>query len=235
MLKKSKFNSQGLNLPYTCSMNQTTLFSRGLFFVFMFLISFSFFAQQRTDSLQLIQLSGVVIAEDELTPMPYTTVFDGTAKRGVIADYYGYFSMVTFPGDTLYFSFYGHKTSSFIVPDSLTEDRYSIIHMMQKDTLNIPEVTVYPWPSREDFARAFVEMDPYEDAIRRAQRELSGESLAFIAARVDGDASLASGYAQNQMYTQLYRGGQLPANNLFNPYAWAKLVQDWKAGKLKRE
>lgn len=216
-------------------MNQTTLFSRGLFFVFMFLISFSFFAQQRTDSLQLIQLSGVVIAEDELTPMPYTTVFDGTAKRGVIADYYGYFSMVTFPGDTLYFSFYGHKTSSFIVPDSLTEDRYSIIHMMQKDTLNIPEVTVYPWPSREDFARAFVEMDPYEDAIRRAQRELSGESLAFIAARVDGDASLASGYAQNQMYTQLYRGGQLPANNLFNPYAWAKLVQDWKAGKLKRE
>lgn len=192
-------------------------------------------AQKRADSLQLIQLSGVVIAEDELTPMPYTTVFDGTAKRGVIADYYGYFSMVTMPGDTLYFSFYGHKTSSFIVPDTLTEDRYSIIHMLQKDTLNIPEVTVYPWPSREDFARAFVEMDPYEDAIRRAQRELSGESLAFIAARVDGDASLASGYVQNQMYTQLYRGGQLPANNLFNPYAWAKLVQDWKAGKLKRE
>ena len=235
MLKKSKFNSQGLNLAYTCNMNQTNFLSIALFSVFSIFLTFSNLAQKRADSLQLIQLSGVVIAEDELTPMPYTTVFDGTAKRGVIADYYGYFSMVTMPGDTLYFSFYGHKTSSFIVPDTLTEDRYSIIHMLQKDTLNIPEVTVYPWPSREDFARAFVEMDPYEDAIRRAQRELSGESLAFIAARVDGDASLASGYAQNQMYTQLYRGGQLPANNLFNPYAWAKLVQDWKAGKLKRE
>lgn len=184
---------------------------------------------------RLIQLSGVIVAEEELTPMPYTTVFDRTARRGVIADYYGYFSMVTLPGDTLYFSFYGHKTSSFIVPDTLTEDRYSIIHMMQKDTLNIPEVTVYPWPSREQFAKAFVEMDPYEDAIRRAQRELSGESLAFIAARISTDATSAYGYAQNQMYTQLYRGGQLPANNLFNPYAWAKLVQDWKAGKLKRE
>lgn len=184
---------------------------------------------------RLIQLSGVIVAEEELTPMPYTTVFDRRARRGVIADYYGYFSMVTLPGDTLYFSFYGHKTSSFIVPDTLTEDRYSIIHMMQKDTLNIPEVTVYPWPSREQFAKAFVEMDPYEDAIRRAQRELSGESLAFIAARISTDATSAYGYAQNQMYTQLYRGGQLPANNLFNPYAWAKLVQDWKAGKLKRE
>lgn len=184
---------------------------------------------------KLIQLSGVVVAEEELTPMPFTTVFDKTARRGVIADYYGYFSLVSFPGDTLYFSFYGHKTSSFIVPDTLTEDRYSIIHMMQKDTLNIPEVTVYPWPSREEFAKAFVEMNPYDDAIRRAQRELSGESLAFIAARVSTDATSSYGYAQNQMYTQLYRGGQLPANNLFNPYAWAKLVQDWKAGKLKKQ
>ncbi len=99
---------------------------------------------------------------------------------------------------------------------------------LQKDTVNLPEVVVYPWPSREAFARAFVEMDPYEDAIRRAQRELSGESLAFIAARVDGDASLAAGYLQNQLYTQLYRGGQLPANNLFNPYAWAKFIDEWK-------
>jgi len=195
----------------------------------------SSYAQTERQQQQLIQLSGVIVEEENLNPMPYTTVFDGTAGRGVIADYYGYFSMVTFPGDTLYFSFYGHKTSTFIVPDTLTEDRYSIIHMMQKDTLNIPEVTVYPWPSREDFARAFVEMNPYDDAIRRAQRELSGESLAFIAARVESDASLAAGYMQNQMYTQLYRGGLLPQNNLFHPYAWAKLVEDWKAGKLKRQ
>ncbi len=191
--------------------------------------------ESKEDSLTLIQLSGVVVAEEELEPMPYTTVFDKTARRGVIAAYYGYFSLVTHPGDTLYFSFYGHKTSTFIVPDTLTDERYSIIHMMQKDTLNIPEVTVYPWPSREEFARAFVEMDPYEDAVRRAQRELSGESLAFIAARVDIDASLANGYAQNQMYTRLYTQGQLPANNLLNPYAWSKLIQDWKSGKLKRE
>lgn len=187
------------------------------------------------DSSKLIQLSGVVVSEEELEAMPYTTIFDKTARRGVIADYYGYFSMVVLPGDTLYFSFYGHKTSTFIVPDTLTDNRYSIIHMMRKDTLNIPEVTVYPWPSREDFARAFVEMNPYDDALTRAQRELSGESLAFIAARVETDASLANGYVQNQMYTQLYTRGQSPANNIFNPYAWSKLIEDWKSGKLKRE
>lgn len=201
------------------------------------LLSISAFAQKNVtskDSL-LIQLSGVIVSEENLEPMPYTTVFDRTARRGVIADYYGYFSMVTFPGDTLYFSFYGHKTSTYIVPDTLTENRYSIIHMMQRDTLELPEVTVYPWPSREDFARAFIDMKPYDDALRRAQRELSGESLAFVAARIEGDASLSYGAMRNQYNTQLYTNGQLPANNLLNPYAWAKLVKDWKEGKLSRQ
>jgi hypothetical protein len=110
-----------------------------------------------------------------------------------------------------------------------------MIHMLQQDTINLPEVTVYPWPSKEDFARFFVEMKPYDDAIRRAQRELSGESLAFVAARLDADASLANGLLTNQMYTKLYTNGQLPVNNLLNPYSWAKLIKDWKDGKLKRE
>lgn len=198
--------------------------------------SLTAFSQSRggEDTL-LIQLSGVVVESEELEPMPYTTVFDKTQRRGVIADYYGYFSLVVLPGDTLYFSYYGYKTSTFVVPDTLNEDRYSIIHMMHMDTVNLPAVEVYPWPSREDFARAFLDMKPYDDALRRAQRQLSGESLAFIAARLESDASLSYAYSRNQQYTMLYTNGQLPANNLLNPYSWAKLIKDWKEGKLARE
>ena len=191
--------------------------------------------RQDIDTTRMLQLSGVVVSEQDLTPMPYITVYDKSIGRGVIADYYGYFSMVSFPGDTLFFSYYGYKTSTYIVPDSLKENRYSVIHMLQQDTINLPEVTVYPWPSKEDFAKFFVEMQPYDDAIRRAQRELSGESLAFVAARLDADASLASGLLANQRNTKLYTNGQLPVNNLLNPYSWAKLVKDWKEGKLKIE
>jgi hypothetical protein len=192
-------------------------------------------AQETQDSMKLIQLSGVIVSESDLNALPYTTVFDKTAGRGVMADYYGYFSFVTHPGDTLFFSFYGYQTSTFIVPDTLTDNRYSIIHVMHKDTVNLPEITVYPWPSREEFARAFVEMNVTDDAVRKAQRELSGESLAFVAARVKTDASLAHAYSQNQMYTQIYTRGQMPGNNILNPYAWSKLVSDWKSGKLKRQ
>ncbi len=204
-------------------------------FFFVFYFSASSYAQRFIDSTKLIQLSGVAISEHDLNPLPYTTVYDKSIRRGVISDYYGFFSMVVMPGDTIYFSAYHYKTSTYIVPDTLKDNRYSIIHMLQRDTVELPEVTIYPWPSKEDFARAFVEMQPYDDAMRRAQRELSGESLAFVAARLDNDASLAAGYLLNQRYTMLYTNGQLPVNNLLNPYSWAKLIQDWKAGKLSRQ
>ena len=205
-------------------------------FLILTLLCQSFKAQRAVvDTSRMLQISGVIIAEDNLEPLPYTTVWNRSIRKGVISDYYGFFTLVSFPGDTLVFNFYGYSSSTYIIPDTLTDNRYSIVHMMQADTLNMPEVVVHPWPSRDEFARYFVEMKPYDDAMRRAQRELSGESLAFVAAKMSNDASLAYGYVQNQRLTKLYTNGQLPANNLFNPYAWAKLVQDWKAGKLGRQ
>ncbi len=203
--------------------------------VFISLSVLSFGQKQASDSAKLVQLSGVIVSADSLEQMPFATVFDRQTRKGTIGDYYGFFSLVVYPGDTLIFSYYGYKTSSFIVPDTLKDDRYSIIHMMYADTLELPQVNIYPWPSREDFARAFVEMKPYDDALRRAQRQLSGESLAFAAARVSTDGSLSYSWQQNQMNTRLYTMGQSPVNNLFNPYSWAKFIQSWKEGDLKRE
>jgi hypothetical protein len=205
-----------------------------LFIILFFAVSFSF-SQKNTNNEKLIQLSGVVVSADSLNQMPFTTIFNKGNRRGTVADYYGYFSIVVFPKDTLLFSYYGYKTSSYIVPDTLSEDRYSMIHVLSIDTINLPTVTVYPWPSREDFARAFLEMKPYDDALRRAQKQLSGASLAFIAASVASDASLSYSYQQNQKNTKLYTIGQSPVNNLFNPYSWSKFIESWKAGKLGRE
>ncbi len=206
------------------------------YLIFFILGCGNFYAQRAVvDTSRMLQISGVVIGEDHLEPLPYTTVWNRSIRKGVIADYYGFFTMVSFPGDTLVFNFYGYKRSTYIIPDTLEDNRYSIVHMMQTDTVNMPEVVVHPWPSRDEFARYFVEMKPYDDAMRRAQRELSGESLAFVAAKMNNDPSLAYGYVQNQRLTRLYTNGQLPSNNLFNPYAWAKLVEDWKAGKLSRQ
>jgi len=209
---------------------------KALIFLTLFFHLFGIKAQRLVvDTSTMMQLSGVIVSDVDLEPIPYVTVYDKSIRRGVIADFYGFFSLVTFPGDTLFFSSPGHNTSSFIVPDTLEENRYSIIHMLTKNLQNLPEITVYPWPSKDQFAQYFLNMKPYDDAMRRAQRELSGESLAFVSARIDTDASLAYGYSQNQRNTKLYTNGQLPVNNLLNPYSWAKLISDWKEGKLSRQ
>ncbi len=58
----------------------------------------------QNDTLTYVQLTGIVVS-DSMKRLPFTAVFDTHTKRGVIADYYGYFAFVVHPGDTLQFSF----------------------------------------------------------------------------------------------------------------------------------
>jgi hypothetical protein len=185
---------------------------------------------------RLVQITGIVLGSDSLNNLPYTTVYDKTTQRGTITDYYGYFALVVHPGDTLIFRQLGFKPSTYIVPLDIPVFGNALIQLMDVDTLYTKPVNVYPWPSREEFAYAFVNLElEYEDEIRRAQRQLSGESLNQIAMRVQGDAGLAFSALEQQRLSQLYTRGQIPANNLFNPVAWMQFVDAWKAGKLRRE
>ena len=64
--------------------------------LFLFLSSFLLCQDALTqrgdiDTSKILQLSGVVVSEHDLNPMPYITVYDRSIGRGVIADYYGYF------------------------------------------------------------------------------------------------------------------------------------------------
>jgi hypothetical protein len=201
--------------------------------VLVLLVQTFVFGQTQND--RLVQLSGVVISSDSLQEMPYAAIYNRSVKRGTIADMYGFFSLVVQPGDTLLFRYVGHKPSSYIVPDTLKDDRYSIIHMMELDSAAFNEVIIYPWPSKEAFAQAFIEMNPYDDALLRAQRQLSGQNLAALASKVSSDASISYGNVMNQQNTRLYTMGQSPVNNLMNPFAWASFLQKWRAGELRRQ
>lgn len=201
----------------------------------LFSTHFLFAQDKEKKEPKLVQLSGVIVSVDSLDNVSYTTVYDKTTRKGTISDYYGYFSFVTRPGDTIVFNSFGFKPSTYIVSDSLEGDRYSMIHVMTPDTMLLPQVDVYPWPSKEQFAKAFVEMEPYDDALRKAQRQLSGENLAFAAAKLPTDASLSYSWEAQQNHTRLYTQGQMPVNNLFNPASWASFVQSWKNGDLKIE
>src|SRR5690606_14274758 len=110
-------------------------------------------AWAQTDDRQLVQFSGVVVT-DRLSPVPFTNIMIKNTYRGTMSDVFGYFSFVAQEGDTILFSAVGFQRSQYVIPTDLTENRYSMIHAMARDTVLLSEFKVYPWPSREQFRDA---------------------------------------------------------------------------------
>lgn len=201
-------------------------------FIGMF-CTFQAYAQPSDED--LIQFSGVVITGDSLSPVPFTNVVIENSQRGTMTDYYGYFSFVAQKGDSILFSAVGYQRAKFVIPDSLEDNKYSLIQIMVSDTIDLPPAVVYPWPTREQFKEAFLAMVVPETDADRAERNLA---QADMVARMD--ATMPSGaetfkYSMQQYQSQVYYAGQAPPQNIFNPLAWAEFIQAWKRGDFKSE
>jgi hypothetical protein len=183
---------------------------------------------------EVIQFSGVIVSGDSLQPVPFVNVMVKNTYRGTVSDYYGFFSFVAQANDTIQFSALGYQPSHYIIPSGLSEKKYSIIQMLQKDTILLKETVIYPWPTREQFERAFVELKIPDDDLATALKNLSKDKLYQGAINLPMDASLNYKFTTQQFNTKLYNAGQIPMNNLLNPIAWARFVEAWKNGDFKK-
>lgn len=189
---------------------------------------------QGTDK-KLVQFSGVVVTGDSLSPVPFTSLMIKNSSRGTVSDYFGFFSIVAQLGDEIEFSGIGFKKVSYHIPDSLREDRYSLIQILNHDTITLKTAYIYPWPSREQFKQAFLSLKVPDSDLENAQRNLALETIRDEAERIDMDGSLNYKYALQQRQSKLYYAGQLPPNNLLNPIAWAQFINAWKRGDFKKK
>jgi hypothetical protein len=183
----------------------------------------------------VVQFSGVVVNGDSLQPVPYTNISLKGSNHGTISDFYGFFSIVAEAYDTILFSSLGFRRSQYIIPGDLKENHYSIIQMLQKDTILLRETVIFPWPTKEQFEIAFVNMEVPDDDLERARKNLAQDKIISISAAMPMDASMNYRNSTQQFNTKLYNAGQIPMNNLLNPIAWAKFVQAWKNGDFKRK
>lgn len=183
----------------------------------------------------LIQFTGVVLANDSLTPVPFASVIIKSSRRGTISDFYGYFSFVAQPSDTVIFSSVGYRKSEFVLPDSLSSNKYSLIKILQKDTVDLTTITVRPLPTWDQFKTAFMNYDVPMDDMTRALHNLDKASMAQRADMIAMDGSMNYKNYMQQQYHQLYYAGQLPPQNIFNPIAWSKFIQAWRDGDYKRD
>lgn len=209
-----------------------------LAFVVAFTLWMDLSVSSQTDNLtaQVVQVSGLVVTGDSLSPLPYCTVFRSRDRRGTMTDARGFFSLPALTGDTLEFSSVGYVSQQAVIPEGGELARVNLVQPMGRDTVAMEDAFVYPWPSRERFRQDFLAlglpnqgldpawdspMDPMDvyDRLSEVGRDGQSTSSEVLAAQAQ-----QAGYA-----------GQAPPVNLLNPVAWAQFLQALKSGDLRRQ
>lgn len=210
-----------------------------LYYLFTLLILLLYYnalqAQNQDDNSSLVQFSGITITADSLNPVPYAKILDIGSHRGTTSDINGYFSFVAHKKDTVAFTALGFKPVTFIIPDTITKQRYSLIQLMSADTLTLAAAYIFPWPTYEDFKRAFIETKIPDDDLEIARKNLLAADIRMRAEEYPMDASMNYRNYIDSQTSKLYYFGQQQPFNIFNPFAWAKFIKAWKEGKFKSQ
>lgn len=203
----------------------------------VFLTAASLWGQRAKQDTSLVQFSGMVLdgSDAQLYPVPYANILVKDKGRGTYSDLKGFFSVVVEKGDVIVFSAIGYKTVEYVIPTDLEDDRYSIVQLMTQDTINLPETVIFPWPSREHFKLEFLAMDVTPELQERAARNLAQESLERMRTELRTDGNENADYYLRQQAGSNYYIGQRPPMNIFNPVAWKKFFDSWKAGDFKKK
>ena len=207
-----------------------------LFILFLFcsILSYSQ-SKSTTPADKLIQFSGVVVSADSLRQIPFVSVMIKGSRHGTITDYNGFFSLVAEENDVIEFSALGFKPTLFTIPDSLPENKYSMIEVLSTDTFLLDEMLVLPWPTHEQFKQAFLKLDLPNDDAARAQRNLDQVRNPEYYGYSGSSQTMNQQLMLLQNNYRVYGTGAIPLSNLMNPLAWSKFISDWRSGKLKKQ
>ena len=207
-------------------------------FIIFCLLSFSMInAQELPKDSVLVQFSGLVLdgTDENLYPIPFANILISSDSRGTYSEWNGFFSIVAKKGDIVTFSAVGYKSVDYIIPDSLVDNRYSVVQLMTADTINLPETVVFPWPSRDHFKLEFLAMDVSNELQAKAVENLAESALKKMIEEVPFDGNENADYYLRQEAKNYYHIGQTPPMNIFSPIAWKQFFDAWNRGDFKKK
>ena len=201
-------------------------------------------AQNQGSDTTLIQFSGFVITADSSSPIPYATVKIKNEPRGTITNLEGFYSMVVEKKDTVVFSSMGFKSSSYPIAEHTKGRKLVHVQTLEYDTLMSKETVIRPWPTKERFREAFLNLDLPDNNYEVAQRNLQAQTLNKISENLPMDAREQYNLAQMRFHNEsFYSGGNrryytapgsgapIPGS-LLNPFAWAEFINAIKKGEF---
>jgi hypothetical protein len=191
------------------------------------------FSQKKAD--ELIQFSGYAFTADSLMGVPFAHITILNRGRVATAGPDGFFSFAAHAGDTLVFTSVGFTPVMYVIPEKLESNKFSVIQIMTKTDIYLPNTIIYPWGSREQFPQAFKDLRLPDDDLQRAKRNMDRERLAELGERLEMDGGEATNLALRNASAKTYYYRQAPPQNIFNPLAWAEFIRAWKRGDFKKQ
>lgn len=188
---------------------------------------------QEEQTIKFIQIDG--FTNDEYgSAVPNVSIWSKHLRRGAASDSRGIFSIISSPGDTVFFSSIGYKSTILTIQENLAATHYITDVRMITDTILIGEVLVLPWKTYSEFKQAVLENKPEDPLLQNMQY-----NLALVEQQIWSDMRSTPGqgyrYSMQQMSDNLYTRGQSPVNNLLNPVSWTRFIREVKGGLLKNE
>ncbi len=183
----------------------------------------------------VIQLFGIVMTADSLEGIPAVSVTIRGSNRGTVSNRDGVFSIAALKGDVIEFSHVSYKTLTKTIPRNLEGTQYSILPLMVKDTAYLPAVIIKPRPTKEQFARDFVNTKVADDEMEIIRKNNTEEVRRILLRTTPGDGKEATSMQLNRVYEKAKYQGQVPPMNIFNPAAWSEFIQAWKRGDFKNK
>lgn len=190
-------------------------------------------AQEPSDIVEVYGLVLTKATRGNYEYIPFVTVAVKGTTRGTYANYEGMYSIVVKKGQTVTFSAVGFAPREIVIPEDITGMYYSLTVEMEPAEVNLDEVTVFPWPDRDNLAAEFLAMQPNKagqlEAI--AKDNLNRNQLLAIANATGNDSKEAAvQYLRQQSRDYSYQGQQAP-QSILDPIAWSKFLQQFNKKK----
>ena len=185
----------------------------------------------------VVQVSGVILTRDtSLQTIPNARLWIQGRSTTTTSGDDGFFSITAVPGDTLRFRRFGFEDERLWVPDTLHGRSYLASVFMRWNTVELDEVTLYPWPRPEDLNRELLRMRIETTERDVALQNLAIQALKEKAALMDMSSNEMQRYIIQAQEQQLYNSGRYYGSDgasailgrLSNPFAWAQFFQSLK-------
>jgi hypothetical protein len=185
---------------------------------------------------QIVQLSGIIVGDNENNGLPGVHIYVPKAGRGTTTNYLGYFSMPVLANDSIVISSVGYKKQSYIVPsDPSLGDNITLLIELVNDITYLDEVQIVPFPTEELFKEAIIALNLPMDTDHFENDQLSGELLAYMASITPMDGNTNHWNFMNQYNANQQRRYMVPTNPFLNPFNWANFIQAIKRGDFKKK